>query len=159
MGLGVTASLALVAGPGDYKWLVLAAYSVLPAVAAALATRRGHPLVSAAFAALVLLFSGEPEAVAAAIAPVLFFLAATGAMERSMCPFRSDSRLVMVGSLLAVAGLLASLGEPEPPVTARGLWSAGLLLLVTGLLVPSTAFRAARASGPQQVHLQGAARR
>ncbi len=159
VGLGVTASLALVAGPGDYKWLVLAAYSALPAAAAALATRRVHPLVSAAFAVLVLLFSGKPEAVAAAIAPVLFFLAATGAMEKSMCPFRSDSRLVMVGSLLAVAGLAASMGEPEPPVAARGLWAAGLLLLVTGLLVPSTAFQAARALASQQEPLQGASHR
>lgn len=144
VSLGVTASLAVVAGPGEYKWLVLAAYTLLPAVASLLSTRRIHSLAAIGAAALVIVFAGKPEAVAASTLPVLAFIASTGLMERSMCPFRSDARLVMIGSLLAVAGLLASLGEES--VAARGLWAAGLLLLVVGLLVPSTAFQAAAAS-------------
>jgi len=144
VSLGVTASLAVVAGPEEYKWVVLAAYSVLPALAASMASRRLHPLIAAGAAVLVVILAGRPEAVAAAMLPVLAFLASTGVMEKSMCPFRSDARLVMFGSLLAVGGLLSALDEES--LAAKGLWTAGLLLLVVGLLVPSRAFQAAQAS-------------
>jgi len=138
VGMGVTASLAVVAGPGEYKWLVLAAYVLAASSASVILTRKIHAGLSALLAPLIVLYAGEPEAVALSLLPVLLFLAITGVVERSLCPFKSDSRIVLAGSALALAGVIGAspLSDGSDMIAARGIWAAGITLLLVGLLVP-----------------------
>ena len=87
VGMGVTASLAAVAGLSEYKWMVLAAYALAASAASAILTRKLHAGLAALTAPLILVYAGKPEAVALSLLPVLLFLATSGVVERSLCPF------------------------------------------------------------------------
>ncbi len=138
-------ALAAALSPGEYRWLVLAAYIVALGLATAAHFRRIHPIAMSLGAVVPLAMPGLP-ALIAALAVTLVYLAVIRAVEASRCPFRTDSRTLMAGSILTLAGFMAwSLTktplEPLQPLAETigyPLALSGTLILVASNLTPYT---------------------
>ena len=85
-------------------------------------------------------------ALVAALAVTLVYLAVIRAVEASRCPFRTDSRTLMAGSILTLAGFIAwSLSktplealQPLADTVGYPLALSGTLILVASNLAPYT---------------------
>ena len=140
-----SAALAAALSPGEYRWLVLAAYIAALGLATAVHFRRIHPTALSLGAIAPIAMPGLP-ALIAALAVTLVYLAVIRAVEASRCPFRTDSRTLMAGSILTLAGFMTwSLTktplEPLQPLAETvgyPLALSGTLILVASNLTPYT---------------------
>ena len=136
-GSAVTPVFLLRAESLEYYNLVVMASLILISLAAVTASGRLHPILIAVLSPLALV-AGMEEAAMMMLFGLAALVAASGVIEGSGCPFKTDKNLVMVGSMLAVTsiGAMLAVGAALP---FKSLWVLGFLLLVSGLLVPATA--------------------
>ncbi|MDM7275264.1 MAG: hypothetical protein P3X22_003970 [Thermoprotei archaeon] len=124
----------------SYVWfkepLTLSAYIVTYALLASILTRRLHPLVLA-LGALTPLLGGGFTALISAIIVASLAIAAGGLIENIGCPFKSDARLVYIGALTASVAIVAVIVAGYS-VIFYGYWLLGFLLVLSGLLVPTS---------------------
>lgn len=129
----VIASLTLVLNQ-DLAVITIPAYMVLQAILAVLTTRRLHSMIL--LLALLTIPFGLIPALTASLLASLLVIAASGFIERVGCPFKVDSRVVFPGSIVSSTGIMTlSLWGLNDLTT--GLWILGLLLVVSGVLVPT----------------------
>ncbi len=106
-------------------------------VAAYLAVRRGHSFTMLALAPVAFLV--DPlVAVAAALSSLAVATAVAGVVEKSGCPFRTDSGMTFIGTLLTLAGVFLGLlgGGMAPEDLWIVVWAVGFIFLEAGVLVP-----------------------
>jgi len=115
--------------------VILALYVATVSLLALVATRRLHSLVL--LLALAMIPVGLEQALAASLLATILVVAAGGFIERVGCPFKVDSRLVFWGGVVASLGIVAMAVGGVTTLTS-GLWILGLLLTLSGILVPST---------------------
>jgi hypothetical protein len=133
--IAAPAALAAALSPGDYRWLVLAAYTAALALAAALYFRKPHASALAAASLVPLVYPGLP-AILAALAATLVYLAVTRTVEAALCPFKVDSRSLFAGSMLTAAGFAFWIAGAE--TLGYPLALAGTIILVASNLAPYT---------------------
>lgn len=141
--IGVMSAVTAVASPGEYKWVVLAAYLALLGFAAAISFKRVHP-ASLASASIIPLVAPGYISLLAGLTATLLYLAVMRAVEATRCPFRTDSRSLMAGSVLSASGFIlwisSMLYERLSALEAVGfpLALSGSIVLIAANLAPYT---------------------
>ncbi len=113
-------------------------YIVLAGLIASLITNNLHPLIIVAASPLVLLL-GDNAGLAASTIAFMTVISVSGTTRKVGCPFRIDSGLVFIGSVIGVFAVISivfreALGDLLPSI---GLWALSYLFLLAGVLVPS----------------------
>ena len=109
-------------------------YIVIGALIATLLSQKPHPLLALIASPVILVFGGE-AAVMLSLVTYMAVLAGSGAIFWVGCPFKTDSGLVFAGTITGIIGAVLEIGSPTMRL---GLYSAGLLLLLAGILTPSS---------------------
>ncbi len=115
--------------------LLSVGFVLLGGMIASLSTGRFHIILAVLLVPIFTIF-GPQTMTALALLTFMTVLSVSGTVEWRTCPFRVDSGMVMIGSLISVTGaLLMSLGELLW-LQSLALYSLGLLLILAGLLSP-----------------------
>lgn len=117
--------------------ILSAGYVLLGSVLAAALAESPYALLGS-LSIFIFLPLGVQPMVALSLLAYITVLAGSGALEWRGCPFKLDSGLVFMGALVGSLGAVFLGGEPVIYRPALGLYSLGLLLILAGVLTPSS---------------------
>ncbi len=113
-----------------------AGYVLIGSILASALAGNSYALLSSA-SVFIFLPLGAGPMVALSLLAYLTVLAGSGVLEWRGCPFKPDSGLILMGALVGGLGAVF-LGGEEVSRSALGLYSLGLLLILAGVLTPSS---------------------
>lgn len=133
----ILSSTSVLAG-SQYTLHFIIAGIILVTLYTLIATHRIHSLAILLTIAPTMV-GGVIVGLASLLISTLGSIAASGVIERSGCPFKTEDRIVMAGSLFSGAGILSLIASGWNTLLAS-LWLLGFLLLEAGVLAPRGSF-------------------